>query len=256
MVNFRRRTGSHSSLPRSDELPECEICHGAEFYFVGTGDNKRLVHCDNPVHEGKRWARYKELSDIVSDAQLQRTLDDIQVFDKGATSNVEALNAARRFQEQPRGWFYLFGTYGNAKTEIALALFNNLRTRHKRYGIFLKLQTLVTFVYEAYEEMQSREMSSMGKAGRIGLLKRVPVLVIDEFDFDATKLNITSNVLQILFEILDARYEHAIYNQQVTIFTSNQPPSHLPPALRDRVLDGRFIVSANTAPSKRPIMTW
>lgn len=255
LKSIQSQTGSDNY--RGDEVTNdvCDKCGGAGIYYLEDNGNRTLVVCDNPIHHVQRWKRYRELSDIVSDDQLGRSLDDIQLFDSGTQSNVAALAAAREFQANPRGWFYVHGTYGNAKSEMALALFNHLRAVG-RYGIYLKLQTLVTFLYEAYEERNNREMSTMGSAGRIGLLKRVPVLVIDEFDLDDTKVNITSNLLQMLFSIMDARYEAAIHTGQVTILTANQPPSHLPPALRDRALDGRFVVVENTAPSKRQYMRW
>lgn len=239
-----------------DDADICHDCGGAGFFkVIGENNKQRLVPCENPIHEKDRWKRYKELSDIVSPAQLERTLDDIDVYHKGGASNKAALAAARAFTEKPRGWFYLYGTYGNAKTEIALALFNNLRVAHSRYGIYISMQSLVTFIYEAYS--LSKDPESLTVSQRIDLFKRVPVLVVDEFDFDDTKINITSNVLQILFEILNDRYERAIHSGQVTIFTANQSPEEsLPPALLDRMNDGRFVVVENTAPSKRQYMKW
>lgn len=253
MQNLKRAQATGKPAFDIDDKEVCPDCGGIGFFKVsGAGNKQQVVACKNPIHEHDRWRRYRELSDIVSPLQLERTLDDIDIYHKAGASNKRALEAARTFLNVPYGWFYMYGTYGNAKTEIALALFNALRTAHQRYGIFIGMQSLVTFVYDAYNS--SRDPESLSLAERIDIFKRVPVLVVDEFDFDETKLNVTSNILQILFEIFNARYERAIYDEQLTIFTSNQSPAHLPPALRDRMLDGRFVVVENTAPSKRPHM--
>jgi len=205
--------------------------------------------------------------------------ENILLGKSAVVTNTIALNMARAFLachsrksfedktpapfDKPRGWFYVWGTNGNAKSVMLTALFNGLRTQYDMPGYFCKLPQLIGIVREAFDEKQDRETAkrgefiSRGKEGRIEALSGVPVLAIDEFDLSDGKLNLTPFVTETIQSILDARYDRAIYKKDcITLFASNSSPNSFPSLITDRIQDGRFWEVRNTAPSRRPFMTW
>jgi len=163
----------------------------------------------------------------------------------------------------PRGWFYVYGTNGNAKSVMVTGIYNELRERYNMAGLFCTLPRLLNLVREACFERQDRETSkvgdfiSKGKEGRIDALSKVPVLVIDEFDVSDGKVNVTDFVTEVLQDILQRRYKRAMDgDNQVTVFASNCSPEMFPSLIADRMADGRSWLVRNTAPSRRQFSDW
>ena len=242
---------------------ECPLCGGLGFFRAelppDAPDFGQPIPCQGQVHlEGRltqlaRWWDY--------DAQDQEIrLSDVSPQPK----NREVLTAAGNFLARPRGWLYIWGGPGNAKTIILKALINELNLAGKGPARYIKFSGLINHMREAFSQKAGREkLMAKGVArslwgegtymDRFERLKRIPILAIDEFD----KARMTDFADEFRFDFLDDRYEQAIKGQTCLIFASQQPPdSHLPGPVATRFNDGRFQVVKNLAGDSRPAMKW
>jgi len=217
---------------------------------------------------------FSELNGLQTPESIEKMITELGLY----ASNKNALNAAKAFLgchsrnshnnglnapfKCPRGWFYVYGTNGNAKSVMLQALYNALRDEYSMHGLLVSMPRLVNLVREAYTERQDRESAEpgkftpRGKEGRIDAIANLPVLAIDEFDFGDSKAVAISFALEVLQDILNRRYDKACDGTHITLFASNSDPATFPALIVERITDGRFWVVRNTAPSKRPFMKW
>jgi DNA replication protein DnaC len=182
-------------------------------------------------------------------AELNRSLKDINPMD----GNRAMLAAARKMVSDPFGWLYIWGGPGNAKSEVLIAIVNELNRTGNGPAVYTKFTSLIEFMRDAYSERKKKDSDpdvDMGYIARFERLKAVKVLAIDEMD----KARETPFMQDFRFDFLDERYRAALAGQTITLFASNENPATLPEAAWDRVRDGRFKVVENTAPSARPKM--
>lgn len=182
-------------------------------------------------------------------AELNRSLEDIKSLD----GNRAMLAAARKMVSDPFGWLYIWGGPGNAKSEVLIAIVNELNRTGNGPAIYTKFSTLIEYMRDAYSERKKKDNDpdvDLGFIARFEKMKAVKVLAIDEMD----KARETAFMQDFRFDFLDERYRAALTGQTITLFASNENPATLPEAVWDRVRDGRFKVVENTAPSARPKM--
>jgi DNA replication protein DnaC len=182
-------------------------------------------------------------------AELNRSLEDIKPLD----GNRAMLAAARKMVSDPFGWLYIWGGPGNAKSEVLIAIVNELNRTGSGPAVYTKFTTLIEYMRDAYSERKKKDNDpdvDMGFIARFEKMKAVKVLAIDEMD----KARETPFMQDFRFDFLDERYRAALAGQTITLFASNENPATLPEAVWDRVRDGRFKVVENTAPSARPKM--
>lgn len=164
------------------------------------------------------------------------------------------LKAANDMLIKPYGWLWLWGGPGNAKSEVLIALVNELNLSGHGPAVYTKLTTLIDYMRDAFNERKQRDTHGpgvdLGYIARFERLKGVKLLAIDEMD----KARDTPFMLDFRFDFLDERYRQAINGDTVTLFASNSNPSQLPDAIYDRVRDGRFKIIHNQAGSARPNM--
>jgi DNA replication protein DnaC len=246
---------------------DCDLCGGGGFIHidapVGHPDYGKVIRCQNPKHSMTKLERMMKLSELHPD-QLNIRLSDIKRYDKIVAgqlqSNHEVLDGIERYLQKPRGILTIWGTWGNAKTDLAIAVLNHLREDHYRPGIYLTLSRLIGWLNEAYSEKAQRQSEGLTenwtKESRLNGILNTDVLVIDEFDLTDDKIRQTPNLHADMFRILDSRYTHAVARQSVTVLVTNSNPNGYPESWQERILDGRMKVLHNTAPSKRRFMTW
>jgi DNA replication protein DnaC len=163
--------------------------------------------------------------------------------------------------EAPYGWLYLYGGPGNAKSEVLMAIVNELNLAGRGPALYLKFSYLLNrmraaFAEQDYHHAQARaglspeQWQNLGYLERFERLKAVPVLAIDELD----KVRLTEFGLEFTFDFLDERYRQAIHGQTVTLFAGQTCPDDLPAPLSSRIYDGRFQVIHNPAGDARPAM--
>jgi DNA replication protein DnaC len=263
----------------NDKDGNCTICHEMLFYRVDVDpvhqDFGKAIPCPNPKHKRQRVDRLAHL-DARSPEDRNISLEDIKEYhqEKGRIrpgvdtpngSNKEALETARLFLAHPRGWFYVWGPWGNAKTDMLLALLNELDKKHDMPGLYVSLGELASFVRSAYAEKDAysssnwriRQTATMGSEARVNHFIHLPVLAIDEFELDQDKVNDTPWLRQLISDILLPRHKQALAGKaSITLFASNSPPNKLPGHLNSRLMHGINIIVENTAPDMRPLLGW
>lgn len=242
---------------------ECPMCGGRGFFRselpLDDPDFGRPIPCEGRGHLEDRLGRLARWWDYdVQDQGIR--LADVSPQPKNQT----VLTAARTFLARPRGWLYIWGGPGNAKTIILKALVNELNLAGHGPARYIKFSKLINHMREAFSQKAGRE-KMMAKGvdraqwgdgtymDRFERLKQIPILVIDEFD----KARMTDFADEFRFDFLDDRYEQAIKGQTCLIFASQQPPDyHLPGPVATRFNDGRFQVVENLAGDSRRTMKW
>lgn len=245
------------------QVDSCPDCGGVGFFRQDTepGDPNfgKLVRCDHPSHSEKRLARLASVSGL-DKADLERRLKDIKQVHFNApvdgadnwVSNREMLRAARQMIDDPQGMLFIWGGPGNAKSEVLIAIINELNANGFGIGMYTKLSKIVDYMRDAFSEQKYRdskgaEAQDLGYIARFNRLKAIKVLAIDEMD----KIkNLTGFVEDFRFDFLDDRYRQAARGETVTIFASNSDPADLPMPIYDRIRE--FTIVENTAPSARP----
>lgn len=261
-MSTEERTNESRSQP-VQPFSECPLCGGQGFFRAECApDDPRFgkpVPCEGTEHlEGRlvrlaKWWAYDEADQGIR-------LSDVMPQPK----NREMLSAAEGFLARPRGWLYIYGGPGNAKTVILKALVNELNLAGKGPARYIKFSKLVNHMREAFSQKTGRQKlmergidpSLWGEGtylDRFDRLKDIPILAIDELD----KARMTDFADEFRFDFLDDRYEQAIKGQSCLIFASQQPPDcHLPGPVATRFNDGRFQVIKNLAGDSRPAMRW
>jgi DNA replication protein DnaC len=231
----------------------CPMCNGAGFFRldvpVGHPQFGKPQRCDHPSHNGERVERVAKMSGL-DKADMKKRLKDIKLN----PGNRDMLEAAQEIIAGEYGLLFIWGGPGNAKSEALISIANELRLRGKA-TLYTKLSRVIEYMREAYSELKQRESfgpeaGNLGYIDRFERLKKIQVLAIDEMD----KIRSTPFAEEFCFDFLDERYNSALRGESVTVFASNTDPAEFPPAIYDRLRDGRFKIVHNTAASARPRM--
>jgi len=155
------------------------------------------------------------------------------------------LQVAREMIDKHAGWLYIWGGPGNAKSEVLIAIVNEVNEAGRGPAMYVTYSHLVNWVREA-----NKPDAVESYIQRFDRLKALRLLAVDEMD----KARDTEFSQEFRFEFLDERYRQAILGTSAMVFAGNTNPALLPSPLYDRVSDGRFTIVENTAPSARPHM--
>lgn len=244
---FKERAKISTANPPSISTPAeplCPDCRGTGFigYDVPVGHPKfgKVEPCSSPFHGPERLRRMAALSGL-SEADLGKRLYHIAPVE----GNSEMLVAANEFVLDPFGWLFIWGGPGNAKSEVLIALVNEINLANKGPAMYCTFADLVNWVREAFKDNASEDYTR-----RFDKLLSLKVIAIDEMD----KARDTEFSNEFRFHFLDKRYRQAIDGKSCLVFASNSHPNTLPEPLYDRVRDGRFKVVQNKAGSARPNM--
>lgn len=248
-----------TATPNSE--PSCPECGGSGFFRldapVGSKEFGRVVPCDHPSHAETRLSRLSGLSNLLPNEATKRIKD---IKPNGA--NTELLKAAKEMIDDPLGrWLYIYGKAGNAKSDILLAIVNEVNTRGGGPAMLVEFSRLLNWITEANAEKDYRAKSlksGIGPAdwaneGYIDRLERIAtirILAIDEFD----KVRMTDFREEFLFEFLNLRWRQAVAGTTATLFASQTAPIDWPDPIRSRIEDGRFRVVHNLAGDARRAM--
>lgn len=249
-----------------DELPEagevCPDCQGQGFFIlevpVGHPDFGKPMKCRNPIHQRERANRLAPLCKM-NDRQRVLTLDDIlPVSIKDSGSNLGAIEGARQFLEKRAGTFFVYGPWGNGKSDLLCALINELEHRTGVRGIYLTLHHLLDFIREAHGEKEALDRGNeelarafRGKQARWNAIIKTPIIAVDEFDLDEDKLNQTPFVSEQIWRFVEERHQREDDGHGWTILASNSSPESFNGGIRSRLRHSRNIVVQNTAPDMR-----
>jgi DNA replication protein DnaC len=172
------------------------------------------------------------------------------------------LDACERMLQNPRGWLYIHGGPGNAKSIALRAMCNHLALAGFYPVVYIKFSRLVEIVRRAnaaqyakskhFQTTGSLELWDNGYLDTFERLLKIRVLAIEEFD----KARMTEFAAEFRFDFLDDRYEQALRGETITMFASQDSPLSLPAPLASRVNSGKFIVVENTEGDARPGESW
>lgn len=223
--------------------PDCPLCDGGGWvrsdYPVGHEKFGMLEPCPNldasrlrSAGEGKNGLRWDEERGMNWSAVLPVN---------GAPA---AVRIVRNVLAAGYGMVYLHGGPGQAKSLILkVAIAESLRAGNA--AAYSRLIDIFDNIKDAFGD-DVRESA----AQRVNRWSNVPILAIDELD----KVNRTDWVSERLFQLLDTRYNDALYQHTITLIASNEPPEALDPYLASRIRDARFDVVHLFGKDMRPRM--
>lgn len=157
---------------------------------------------------------------------------------------------AQLFMRQPWGMWTVWGGPGNAKSLILIATINHFRDVKGWPVLYIKFKELLDYVRRGNAPDAPEDAVE-----RLRRIVEVPLLAIDEVD----KTRANEYAQEITYSLFDDRWRYGIESdltvQRHTLIAMNSDPAELPGPLRDRIYDGRFVVTYNADPSMRPAMT-
>ena len=213
----------------------------------------KIEPCQNETYHGAdRLRRMAKISGL-RPQDLNRRLDDINP----AEGNEQMLSAARRMIADPRGWLYIHGGPGNAKSEVLKAIVNELNATGQGPAIYLKFSQLLNWMRDAYAEKSNRrrqlsqgvnvgDLENLSYLDRFNRVKAIKGLALDEVD----KARMTEFAEEFRFDFFDERYLDAVNGEGWTLFASQTPPSEMPDPLASRFSE--FEIVHNAAGDARP----
>lgn len=217
----------------------------------------KITRCPNESHQTKQINRLSGLTQMrPEDTQLR--LKDIA----NTPGNEAMLSACQKMLKSPRGWLYIYGDSGNAKSIALRAMCNHLALMGFVPVVYIKFARLVEIMRRA-QSAQYAKNAYYAQAGSLELwdnsyidtfdrLLKIKTLAIEEFD----KARITGFVEEFRFDFLDERYEQGIREETITMFVSQLAPDDWPAPIASRFNSGKFLIAENTAGDARPDEKW
>lgn len=249
------RTSPLNSLPEPEDkfCPDCGnrirfIFMNHPFYLRATGKEPHWSERPCEVCEKARKKREQEerktklrqsrIDALLRDSMLRKRFigkrfDNFMPYGKEREKQTKALRTAREFagnfpyHRDVGTWLLFMGNVGTGKGHLCAAIINEI-IRSGFTALFTKAPRLLREVKETYSrnsEVTEKEIYSR--------LERIDLLIIDEIGVQFG----TSTERNIIFEILDARYE----DMRPTILTTNiRDLGTLERLLGERIVDRFF----------------
>jgi DNA replication protein DnaC len=243
---------SDDAHPESAADKNCTICRGAGFVHPrlssGKPDFSRVVAC----------RCVKAASDREQENRLQRfsnlgalagwNFDTIASSNAGGIERPElykkALEAAKLFAADPRGWFVLVGPSGSGKTHLAAAIANE-RIKQGQPAFFQTVPDLLDHLRSTFAPG-----SEMPYDDLFDRVCNSPFLVLDDLGVQAG----TPWAKEKLDQLLNYRYIHEL----PLVITTSIPVEDLDERVRTRIADSRlgkiYIIEEKT--SALPLYSW
>jgi DNA replication protein DnaC len=155
--------------------------------------------------------------------------EDLQSIEK-------ALDAAKEFADQPRGWLVFTGPYGCGKTHLAAAIAN--------YRAELDFPPLFVVVPDLLDHLRAtfNPASAISLDHRFEEVRMAPLLILD----DLGTQSMTAWVREKLYQLFNYRYNAEL----PTVITTADTLDQIDPRLRSRMLDRRLCtIYGITAPA-------
>jgi DNA replication protein DnaC len=208
----------------------CEICGGLGWISadvpVGHPLFGKLVPCPHRQAETAQSAAQRVWSELgpLRDLTLDNFLPEGHaVTAEQQTSLRTAVEGARRFIAEPRGWVFIQGGYGCGKTHLAAAIANACLSTGVPV-MFVNVPDLLDYLRAAYSPNVEETYDE-----RFNEVRDAPVLILD----DLGTQNATEWAEEKLYQILNARYVF----KRPTVITTNLDLDRLDPRLRSRLSD-------------------
>lgn len=235
------RAGLSSRRSEDDYLcrPNCQMCGGSGWFRKDIQNIRHpgfgaLFPCEN-VNKAKSRIHNKRSGLIQAEYEWNWTR--IIYAD---TNTKKAVETCSRIVKLGHGLAYLWGTWGNAKTDIlkvstARAIVGGLD------ATYITMADMLNDIKAGFDDSSSEF--------RIQKWQDRPVLCLDEFEkHTKSKSGWSDETIQ---RIMDYRHTNAKRDVSATIIASNKPPSYYDGYLTDRLND--HTVVKMTAPSRRGV---
>jgi DNA replication protein DnaC len=225
-------TGASLNVAAEEEGPRCPRCGGAGFVRrdvpIGHPDFGRAIACACVLEESAaerelRLRRYSHLG-----ALSRYTFDNLSPRGRG-TSQIQqeryqhAVEAARRFAVEPRGWLVLAGASGTGKTHIAAALGNSV-IASGRPALFMTVPDLLDHV-----RMSVAPDSQVSYDQFFEQIRGSALLILDDVGAQSD----TPWATEKLYQIVNHRFNLAL----PTVFTLSTVLEEMDERLRSRLTD-------------------
>lgn len=214
-------------------MHQCDICHGSgwrvEIYGPDTWDF-RNVRCS--------CVDFLAISRL-SEADQKLTIDDLKDRSDDTGRELWALRfLGKEMLADPYGWLTLYGNTGSAKSLLQKALVASLC----REGLEARYYTMPELHFAVMPgKDEESPFGKMDVGSLCDMLKRIPVLAIDELD----KVRWSPWIVETIGDVLDYRHNHAA--ERVTLLSMNLHPDKWSLVndakighLYSRMIDGRF----------------
>jgi DNA replication protein DnaC len=219
------------ALDEGEQL--CPRCGGAGFVRkavrLGHPDFGKAFACECIANEreDQRFARLQRYSNLGPLARL--TFADLSPLGRSPNPSHQehfsrAVQASRRFAEQPQGWLVLTGPSGCGKTHLASAIGGRC-IESGVPALFMVVPDLLDHLRSAYQPG-----SDVGYDELFELVRTAPVLILDDLGVQSS----TPWAQEKLFQLINHRYNA----QLPTVFTTNLDPAEFDPRLQSRLSDG------------------
>jgi len=215
----------------------CPICHGAGYVRlnVPVGDPRfgKAVpcRCKRQAIRERQTARLRQTSNLQHLHKMTFETFETKGHDAPEVSVAltEALNTAREFAANPRGWIVFTGAYGCGKTHLAAAI-ANYRVERGLSVLFVVVPDLLDYLRAAYAPD-----SAVTYDERFEQVRNVELLILD----DLGTQNATPWAAEKLYQLLNYRYNAEL----PTVITTNQTLEDIDPRLASRLKDQDLVTT-------------
>jgi DNA replication protein DnaC len=222
---------SPERAPGPVQSEPCPLCGGAGYVRLNVPMGHPQFGKAVPCRCKRRQIREMHLAELRRASNLEHlqkmTFDTFRVeehgYDQVVFSLHHAVDKAREFAVNPKGWLLITGPYGCGKTHLAAAIAND-RVERGESALFVVVPDLLDYLRAAYAPN-----SAIAYDERFQQVRDIEVLILD----DLGTQNATSWAAEKLYQLLNYRYNAEL----PTVITTNQSPEEMDPRLASRLRD-------------------
>lgn len=175
--------------------------------------------------------RQEKISKLLHDSGLgqkflHRTFETFKINERNEDAFRTAKQFANEFKAQKKGLLFS-GTVGSGKTHLAASIANQLISELHSV-IFGNITDIITRIYDTYSAESDIRTGQIIKA-----LTSVDLLVLDDLGKEGDSRNINT----VLYQIINARYEHELKVIITTNLTSSELSSKIGNATVSRITE-------------------
>lgn len=202
----------------------CPICKGAGYFCmdvpISDPNFGHLITCQCKLAEKEGRQRDK----LWQQSNLQAfETKNFDTFNSHVVGVSEAFARAKAFAQAPKGWLFLYGTYGCGKTHLAASIANEA-VRREYQTIFMVVPDLLDYLRSTFGPS-----SEVAYDERFEKIRNIQLLVLDDLGTESS----TGWAREKLFQIINHRYNHRL----PTVITSNADLDKFDPRIASRLSD-------------------
>ena len=233
----RKRQGSSTSNESPRPCP-FNRCDGSGYWEEPSEFSVGPIQHECECLSLHRAARMQDISRL---NEMQRNINFGNILITSGTPKTKQMLAyAQEFVRNPVATMTFWGTCGNAKTMVLIAIVNECLIAGID-AVYTRLSDMANWLRQSFEHRVSTGEYDGSISAKINRLKEIRVLCIDEFD----KCKDSEWLREVKTDILDKRHEDGIAGLCGTVIAMNTDPKTIEVWLSSRFHDGRNIVFEN-----------